>query len=62
MISPAPTPTTIQAPVADLLGDEDSFTPYVQAINVHSPVDDDFGQFQEASVLPNQNMTLSNSA
>ncbi|CAF3579233.1 unnamed protein product [Rotaria socialis] len=43
------TVTTIQAPIIDLLGDDDGFTPYVQAPTTHSPLDDDFGQFHEAS-------------
>ncbi|CAF4592334.1 unnamed protein product, partial [Rotaria magnacalcarata] len=49
---PIPTATvnTIQPPIIDLLGDDDDgFTPYVQAPTTHSPLDDDFGQFHEAS-------------
>jgi hypothetical protein len=48
MVPPVPT----QAPVANLLGDDDGFTPYVQAPSVQSTLDDDFGQFKEASIIP----------
>lgn len=43
MVPSISTPVVSQPPVADLLGDDDGFTPYAQASN-----DDDFGQFQEA--------------
>ncbi|CAM4754384.1 unnamed protein product [Rotaria magnacalcarata] len=52
LVPPIPTATvnTIQPPIIDLLGDDDDgFTPYVQAPTTHSPLDDDFGQFHEAS-------------
>jgi hypothetical protein len=57
MVPPIPTPAPIQAPVADLLGDDDGFTPYVQASNIKSPIEDDFGQFQEASIIPTKQVT-----
>mgnify|MGYP006892789645 CR=1 FL=1 len=44
MVPSISTPVVTQPPVADLLGDDDGFAPYVQA----STNDDDFGQFQEA--------------
>lgn len=48
--TPAPVPAQPQAPIIDLLGDDDdAFTPYAQAPAPKSPLDDDFGQFQEAS-------------
>ncbi|CAF1401949.1 unnamed protein product [Adineta steineri] len=47
-----PTSVPPQAPVGDLLGDDDGFTPYVQAPSVKSPIDDDFGQFHEAPNIP----------
>jgi hypothetical protein len=48
MVPPVPT----QAPVANLLGDDDGFTPYVQA-----PIEEDFGQFHEAPIIPNNQVT-----
>ncbi|CAF4174735.1 unnamed protein product [Rotaria sp. Silwood2] len=57
MVPPIPVQTTHQPPIADLLGDDDGFTPYVQATGVSSSIDDDFGQFQEASIIPTQQMT-----
>ncbi|CAF1179052.1 unnamed protein product [Rotaria sordida] len=57
MVPPLPTQTTPQPPIADLLGDDDGFTPYVQASGVSSPIEDDFGQFQEASIIPPQQIT-----
>jgi hypothetical protein len=50
MVPPIPTPAPTQAPIIDLLGDDDGFTPYVQAPNIQSTLDDDFGHFQEASI------------
>ncbi|CAF5090215.1 unnamed protein product, partial [Rotaria sp. Silwood1] len=58
MVPPIPIQTTPQPPIADLLGDDDGFTPYVQATGVSSSIDDDFGQFQEASIIPTQQTTL----
>ena len=54
MAAPVATPATPQAPVVDLLGgdDDDGFAPYVQAPTTQSPLDDDFGQFQEAANIP----------
>ncbi|CAF1152572.1 unnamed protein product [Adineta ricciae] len=54
MAAPVATPVTPQAPVVDLLGgdDDDGFAPYVQAPTTQSPLDDDFGQFQEATDIP----------
>jgi hypothetical protein len=59
MVPPIPTPAPpVQAPVADLLGD-DVFTPYVQAPSTQSPIDDDeFGQFHEASTVPTKQPTI----
>ncbi|CAF4643439.1 unnamed protein product [Rotaria sp. Silwood1] len=58
MVPPIPIQTTPQPPIPDLLGDDDGFTPYVQATGVSSSIDDDFGQFQEASIIPTQQTTL----
>ncbi|CAF3530778.1 unnamed protein product [Rotaria sp. Silwood1] len=58
MVPPIPIQTTPQPPIPDLLGDDDGFTPYVQATGVSSSIDDDFGQFQEASIIPTQQATL----
>lgn len=52
MVPPLSTPTTSAPPVGDLLGDDDGFTPYVQAANLQSPIDEDFGNFQEAPPPP----------
>jgi hypothetical protein len=57
MVPPIPTSTTTQAPIPDLLGDDDAFTPYVEAPNVRSSFDEDFGQFQEASIIPTKQIT-----
>jgi hypothetical protein len=57
MVPPIPTPAPTQAPIADLLGDDDGFTPYVQAPNIQSTLDDDFGQFKEASIIPTKQVT-----
>ncbi|UJR37787.1 hypothetical protein I4U23_030478 [Adineta vaga] len=58
MVLPTPTPVTTQAPVVDLLGgDDDGFAPYVQASNSQSPLDDDFGQFHEATNIPTKQVT-----
>ena len=45
-------PTSVPTPAIDLLGDDDGFTPYVQASQGASSTDDDFGQFQEATTVP----------
>ncbi len=60
MVPPKPTPAPpVQAPVADLLGGDDVFAPYVQASNTQSSIDDDdFGQFQEASTVPTKQPTI----
>ncbi|CAM4791485.1 unnamed protein product [Rotaria magnacalcarata] len=60
LVPPIPTATvnTIQPPIIDLLGDDDDgFTPYVQAPTTHSPLDDDFGQFHEASTTSVPSLT-----
>jgi hypothetical protein len=57
MVPPIPTSAPPQPPVADLLGDDDGFTPYVEAPNTQTSFEDDFGQFQEASVIPTKQVT-----
>jgi hypothetical protein len=52
-----PTPVPIRAPVADLLGDDDGFTPYAEATNIHTATDDVFGHFQEATPIPSKQVT-----
>ena len=51
LVPPLPTPAVSAPPVGDLLGDDDGFTPYVQAANLHSPIDEDFGHFHEAPAV-----------
>lgn len=57
MVPPVPAATTAQAPIVDLLGDDDGFTPYVQAPIRQPSFEADFGQFQEASTIPTQQIT-----
>lgn len=52
LVPPLPTAAPPAPPIGDLLGDDDGFTAFVEAPNPQSPIDEDFGHFQEAPPPP----------